>query len=98
MHITRALGALTGSLVLFAGIAATAAADSAEPNQVDLTTSRSSYLLFADRTEAPEKVLPQDRRVRIRYDRPLQLGGNDLLLRLKAPLKKTRLLAFEVIF
>ena len=99
MH-TRTLEALTramGFLILFGGIAATAAADSA-PAEVDVRTSRSSYLLLADPSEAPERVRPRDRRIRLRYDKPVQVGGSDLVLRLKASPKKKKLLSFEVLF
>lgn len=95
MHMSRCLGATTGFLLMIGGIAPVAAAD--PENSIDVTTSRSAYLLLSDRGDA-ERVRFRDRRVRLRYDRPVEVGGNDYLLRFKATMKKKKLFAFEVIF
>ena len=100
MRIARTpgvLASLMGSLLLIGGIAGTASADSTS-REVNLTKSRSPYLMFSETTEAPRKLRPQDRRIRLRYDQAVQVGGSDVIFRLKAPLKKKKLLAFEVIF
>ena len=98
MNVTRALGALLGFLMTF-GMVATAAADP-DTQSFDARTSRSTYLYLSDADDAPRqrKRMGEQRRIRLRYDRSLQVGGSDFVLRFKAPLKKKKLLAFELIF
>lgn len=98
MNVTRALGALLGLLMTF-GMGATAAAES-DTQSFDARTSRSTYLYLGEAQDTPRqrKQMGEQRRIRLRYERSLQVGGSDFVLRFKAPLKKKKLLAFELIF
>ena len=96
-HVTRVLK----TFLIIAGLScmahtATAGTDEASLN---ILTSRSTHLHLADPAAAgPERQRLRDKRIRLRYDRPVQVGGNKLVLRLKAPLKTRKMLAFEVLF
>jgi hypothetical protein len=81
------------------GVAAMAAAET-NATSFDARTSRSTHLFLSgsDDSSSQSRKMGRQKRIRLRYDRPVQVGGSDVLLRFKAPLKKKKLLAFEVIF
>jgi hypothetical protein len=99
MNVTRALAAQIGFLMTF-GMAATGAADPGTQQSFDVRTSRSVHLFLSNASETPRgrTRMGKQKRIRLRYDQPVQVGGSDIVLRFNAPLKKKKLLAFEVIF
>jgi hypothetical protein len=97
MGFARAFGLLAG--VIGASLA-TAGTAGAQPDEVAelLASEAFTRSVFQRNLERGAEQGREYKRIRLRYDRPLDVGERDVVLRLKAPLKRRSLLKLELLF
>lgn len=98
MGVTRAAGLLAGAIG--ASLLTTGTAR-AEPDPVAELLASEAYTrsVFQRNLErGTDEGGREYKRIRLRYDRPLDVGERDVVLRFKVPLKRSNLLKVELLF